>query len=384
MLNTLVLAWFVLVYFTVGIVINVLQLCILPLYWVNSHLYQVIVNQLAYGIFSMISFLGDWWGGTKLYLYGRSEDIHMVANEKSLTIINHYGDVDWLTSWVFAERLGFLERTNAFIKDIVKYVPTMGWCWWFCGWGFLKRDWKKDQNQMEKHINACKENKTNYSITLFCEGTRRTEEKLKASQEFAIKAGKTPLKYHLYPRTKGFAVVVNKLRDHFSSIYDAEIAFPEPEKATVLSLLNRNTVEVHIHLRRIPMSEVKCETEEDASEFCVDLYKQKDELMDYFETNKCFPGERVDLPRTKTNLITFIFHNVWVSVLYLTLLRYCVELHGSMSVLIICSIIAGITYVLLNVLVRFTVTKKGSSFGLRKGEKIIRENNNETIHEKTE
>ena len=53
-----------------------------------------------------------------------------------------------------------------------------------------------------------------FQITLFSEGTRRTEEKLKASQEFAIKNGKKPLKYHLYPRTKGFAVVVHNLKDH--------------------------------------------------------------------------------------------------------------------------------------------------------------------------
>ena len=56
----------------------------------------------------VITFLGEWWGQTNLYLYGKQEDICMISQEKSLTVINHYGDVDWLTCWVFAERLGFL------------------------------------------------------------------------------------------------------------------------------------------------------------------------------------------------------------------------------------------------------------------------------------
>jgi len=58
-----------------------------------------------------------------------------------------------------------LQRTNAYIKDVIKYVPTMGWCWWFAGWGFLKRNWKSDQTQMHKHIESCKRNKTNYSVS---------------------------------------------------------------------------------------------------------------------------------------------------------------------------------------------------------------------------
>jgi len=376
MIKSLILSWFIMVYFTTGIMVNMLQLCILPLFWIHRHTYQILTTKLAYCLFSVITFLAEWWGQTKLHMYGIDEDIRKISKEKSLTVINHYGDIDWLTCWVFAERLGFLGRTNAYIKDIIKYVPTMGWCWWFAGWGFLKRNWKNDQTQMQKHIDACKQNKTSYSITLFSEGTRRTEEKLKASQEFAIKNGKKPLKYHLYPRTKGFAVVVHNLRDQFEAIYDAEIAFPEPKKSTVAALFNKGVVEVHINLRRIPMSEVKCQTEEEAAEYCVQLYQQKDELMEYFEKNGKFPGERINLPRTPFHLYLFIFHNVWAGLLYASLIKYCVALYGSPVVLTFIGCIGLLTFVLTKVLLRFTETKKGSSFGLKKEKSSLSGQNN--------
>ena len=74
------------------------------------HMTNLNLTDFILSIFSptVITFLGEWWGQTNLYLYGKPEDIRMISKEKSLTVINHYGDVDWLTCWVFAERLGFL------------------------------------------------------------------------------------------------------------------------------------------------------------------------------------------------------------------------------------------------------------------------------------
>ena len=54
--------------------------------------------------------------------------------------------------------------------------------------------------------------------------------------------------------------------------------------------------------------------------------------MEYFETNNRFPGDRVNLQRTTSNLVMFLFHNVWVSILYLSLLKHCVVLYGSSAV----------------------------------------------------
>ena len=55
--------------------------------------------------------------------------------------------------------------------------------------------------------------------------------------------------------------------------------------------------------------------------------------MEHFEVNGCFPGEKVNLPRTKSNLFMFMFHNIWVCAFYASVLNYCVKLYGSTLVL---------------------------------------------------
>ena len=49
-------------------------------------------------------------------------------------------------------------------------------------------------------------------VVIFCEGTRFTEEKYKEAVEYANKVGLQPLKYHLMPRTKGYAILAHNLK----------------------------------------------------------------------------------------------------------------------------------------------------------------------------
>ena len=49
-------------------------------------------------------------------------------------------------------------------------------------------------------------------VCIFCEGTRFTRAKFKMGVEFARSKGLTELKYHLMPRTKGFAVLAHHLK----------------------------------------------------------------------------------------------------------------------------------------------------------------------------
>ena len=49
-------------------------------------------------------------------------------------------------------------------------------------------------------------------MVIFCEGTRFTQDKFLQGVEYAKTAGLTPLKYHLVPRTKGYATVAHSLK----------------------------------------------------------------------------------------------------------------------------------------------------------------------------
>lgn len=52
-----------------------------------------------------------------------------------------------------------------------------------------------------------------FQFLIHCEGTRFTEKKHQISMQVAQAKGLPSLKYHLLPRTKGFAVTVRSLRN---------------------------------------------------------------------------------------------------------------------------------------------------------------------------
>lgn len=313
--------------------------------------------------------MAEWWGKYDLHVYGKQEDVLGICKEKSIIILNHYSDVDWLSSYVFCERMDCLERTKVLLKDVVKYVPVIGWCWWFDGMGFLKRNWKTDKESLDTIIDNLKKSKMPYKIALFCEGTRRTEDKLRASQEYAKQKNIEPLKHHLIPRTKGFSVIAKNLKDDVDAVYDVEFAFPNIEGANIPNIIARGTVEAHVIIRRIPISEVPCDTEEDASKYLMELYKVKDKHLDYFEKNGEFPAPKVPILRKADNFINFAIANVVVGVLYWTVVKLFVNLYG-LSTVAICMTVCGIIlFMLVGLCVVLTQSNRGSSFGLKSKKK---------------
>lgn len=49
-------------------------------------------------------------------------------------------------------------------------------------------------------------------MAIFCEGTRFTEDKYEEGIEYARRMGVQPLKHHLMPRTKGYAILAESLK----------------------------------------------------------------------------------------------------------------------------------------------------------------------------
>ncbi|XP_057306961.1 1-acyl-sn-glycerol-3-phosphate acyltransferase delta-like isoform X2 [Hydractinia symbiolongicarpus] len=361
MFSQLLLSWFVVVFFISGLLINLVQLCVLPLYWIHRKLYHVLISKLCYCLYSEITFLAEWWSEIDLHVYGAKHDVEMMAKENWLAVSNHLSDIDWLIAWVFSERTGILGGTTCFIKDSVKYVPTVGWAYWFAEWGFLKRDWNKDEQRMINTLNTLKNDKPAYYMMLYCEGTRRTAAKIQASREYAQRNNIEPLEHHLLPRTKGFAFSVQQLRDNVPAVYDVEMAFPDVESATITNLLKRSKIEVHLHIRRIPAASVPCSSTEEASNYCMQLYRNKDQLMEQYVKTGKFPDREVQIRRGYSNLVTFAIHNIIVAFIFV----YLAKLYGVVTVATIVLLLAISAFSLLELLNRVTQTGKGSKFGLK-------------------
>ncbi|GMH12738.1 hypothetical protein Nepgr_014579 [Nepenthes gracilis] len=111
-----------------------------------------------------------------------------MGNEHALLISNHRSDIDWLVGWVLSQRSGCLGSTVAMMKKVLKYLPVIGWSMWFSEYVFPERSWAKDESTLK--------------LALFVEGTRFTQGKLSAAQQYAISSGLPIPRHVLLPRIK--------------------------------------------------------------------------------------------------------------------------------------------------------------------------------------
>lgn len=64
-----------------------------------------------------------------------------------------------------------------------------------------------------------------FQLLLFAEGTRFSDDKHKASLNFAKEKGLPLLQHHLTPRTKGFTASLPHLRGRVPAIYNIQLCF---------------------------------------------------------------------------------------------------------------------------------------------------------------
>ena len=89
-------------------------------------------------------------------------------------------------------------------------------------------------------------------MAIYCEGTRFTQEKYAKGVEYAKKNNLPPLKHHLVPRTKGFALLAEHLREgaHFTAVYDVGVAYPDSgDHYSHLHILLGRRVDLHWYMR---------------------------------------------------------------------------------------------------------------------------------------
>lgn len=360
----LVWLWLVLVFLASGLIINFIQLLLLPLWFVNRDLFRWANLNVVYLHWCQLTFLVDWWCDLDIKLYGTKEDFDKLGKESAVCLCNHRSDVDWLLGYTLAGRAGILGTCKGYMKGYLKFLPIMGFSWWCNEFAFLHRNWQKDQNVLEASLQTVKDFPFPFWLAIFAEGTRLTEAKVQASIEYARSQGLPELKHHLIPRTRGFAVTVHYFKDKVPAVYDMEVAFPKNKEPQMTRMLMGEGGEVHFWIRRIPLKDVPCDTVEETSNWCKKVYQEKDEGMSYFMEHGRFPAESCEYPRKTRNLITCI---VWSIILGLPLLWYIVSviISGSVVSLLIAGIIALIGYIMVKVLLHFSDSKKGSSFGLK-------------------
>ena len=103
-------------------------------------------------------------------------------------------------------------KLKAFQKDSIKYMPIIGWNFWFTQNIFLKRQAQRDITRIQDGVKSLKESNLPFWLVLYAEGTRYTKEKHAAGEDFAVQRGLPLLKHHIQPRPTGFTEVVKTVK----------------------------------------------------------------------------------------------------------------------------------------------------------------------------
>jgi len=211
---------------------------------------------------------------------------HVPSAENALVFANHQQmpDIPFLMAYARSkDRLGDLKW---FAKDIIKYVPGVGWGMWFLDCPFVKRDWTSDRGSIERTFARIRDDRVPLWLITFPEGTRFSQAKAEANQSYAAAHGLAQLRHVLLPRTKGFVASVQGLRSHLDAIYDITIGY-DLGVPTLWQYVKGYARRAHLHVHRFPVSSMP----EDADELGAWLnerFREKDELLEGFYRSGVF------------------------------------------------------------------------------------------------
>lgn len=241
--------------------------------------------------FSMLQFrrfnsflAATWWGwcvsgveffhGTHLVVTG--DDIP--SQDNAIVIMNHQSMTDILVLLAFAKSKGRLGDLKWFVKDVLKYVPGVGWGMLFLDCLFIRRNWTEDKEYIHNIFDKFIRHSIPIWLISFVEGTRLRPSKLNRSQSYARDHGFVPLKHVLLPRTKGFVASARALRGHIQAIYDMTAGYVDGIP-TLWQWICGDVTEVHLHIRRFEIQSLPQE-EEELSRWLFKRFEEKDKLLE--------------------------------------------------------------------------------------------------------
>ncbi|KAF8095783.1 hypothetical protein N665_0322s0004 [Sinapis alba] len=262
-----------LLFFISGLLVNLLQaICYVFIRPLSKNTYRKINRVLAETLWLELVWIVDWWAGVKILVFADNETFNRMGKEHALVVCNHRSDIDWLVGWILAQ--------------------VIGWSMWFSEYLFLERNWAKDESTIKSGLQRLKDFPQPFWLALFVEGTRFTETKLKAAQEYAASSELHIPRNVLIPRTKGFVSTVSNMRSFVPAIYDMTVAIPKTSPPpTMLRLFKGQSSVVHVHIKCHSMKDLP-ESDEAIAQWCIDQFVAKDALLDKHIAAGTFPGQQ--------------------------------------------------------------------------------------------
>jgi len=256
---------------------------------------SLVIRLFSQSVFRRInSWLANlWWGWCAIC----AEKIHRTqfeisgdvipSGENAIVILNHQSMSDITVIFTLARMKARLGNLKWFVKDLIKYVPGIGWGMLFLDCLFVKRDWTADKDYIYRVFQNILKYELPIWLMTFAEGTRLTPAKLAGSQKFAEERGLKRLDHVLIPRKKGFVASVQALRGHVDAVYDITIGYVDG-LPSLWQWIKGFVHCVHINVKRIPIEAMPVEDEALAA-WLMTRFEIKDALLEEFYHNGVFP-----------------------------------------------------------------------------------------------
>ncbi|CAH8603206.1 unnamed protein product [Dicrocoelium dendriticum] len=237
----------------------------------------------------------------KFYVYG---DVSYLESkkEKVLYISNHLSTADWFICCMLTARQGNMGRCKFILHKNLKYIPIFGL--------YLAQDScifvDRSNFQESKAVNAIQNIRAMQSkawIAIYPEGRRYNPQHFDAiakSREFAKSLNIQPYRFHLTPRTRGFRLLLDHLRDYFDAVYDISVVYADKngypldrrKRMPQLTDWLNSYHTLHVHIRRLPIQHVPHDGEK-IDAWIHDLFHIKDEFLSNIQEN--FHGDTTEL-----------------------------------------------------------------------------------------
>jgi 1-acyl-sn-glycerol-3-phosphate acyltransferase len=264
---------------------NVLQMLSLALLPLSGRAFRAVNRIVAGTWFSSLAVLLEHLPGLEIVQTGDT----LPRKENAFVVSNHQSGADIPLIVVLAHRCGRTGDLKWFVKDVIKWIPGIGWGMLFLDCLFLKRNWSADKEKILATFERLRVNRVPFFLLSYAEGTRLTLAKRARSQEYCRKAGLPVLNHVLSPRTRGFEATMEGLGAMADAVYDVTLAFegyPTGEIPGFLALFFGPIRRVHLHVRRFPAAELP-QTKEGRVQWILDRFTEKDRLLaEFYRTGR--------------------------------------------------------------------------------------------------
>ncbi|KAI7280781.1 acyltransferase-domain-containing protein [Hortaea werneckii] len=303
------------------------QLLGAPLYLVNKDWYYawMALTKQYFGL--LVTTMTAWWSPTTIRMSGdksmtgliqQGSDglLQMELGERAVLMANHQIYTDWLYLWWIAYTNAPPTHGHIYIilKESLKYVPLIGPAMMFYGFIFMARKWAKDQERMRYRIQKLstqhsgpmsgKEGGSTLDpmwLLIFPEGTNISGNTRQGSRKFSGKSGIPDMRHQLLPRSTGLQFCLQELHGTVEYLYDCTIGYEGIPTGTygqdIFTLRSvyfqgRPPKSVNMHWRRYKVSEIPVDDKEAMSQWVLQRWREKDELLETFNKTGKFPGDK--------------------------------------------------------------------------------------------